>query len=156
MESESKIPDCISGTFHHALDPKFRLTVPSQWRSALGGAASLYVLPDVDNPHLKVLPASALANVMKESKRFTFRDRDRGAALRTFFANLEQVDLDVQGRIRISDRLLAFAGLAGTVTLQGRGHFFEVWAEARQPEQKAVPAEDLGDAMDLLDDVLNG
>ncbi len=154
MESGTQSSGLIVGTFHHALDPKFRLTIPSQWRAALGSVASLYVIPDTDKPHLRVVSERALANVLAKAQKYTLRDKDLGQALRTFFANTEQVDLDVQGRVRISDRLLAFAGLSGTVTLVGYGHFFEVWSAERRPEEKGLPVDDMEDAMDAVDRLL--
>jgi MraZ protein len=136
------------------LDPKFRLTVPSVWRATLGAVSSLYVLPDADDAFLKVLPASMFTALLASAGRYALRDREKGQALRTLFGNLEQVDLDVQGRIRVSDRLLEFAGLSGTVTMVGRGTFFELWSAARRPEQKKVPQEEIGDALDELDSLL--
>jgi len=154
MEEELKVPGLISGTFHHALDPKSRLTIPSQWRAILGGVGSLYVLPDTDDPHLRIIPGSYLLNVTARAQKYTLRDRDLGQSLRLFFANLEQVDVDVQGRIRISDRLLAFAKLSGTVTLVGYSHFFEVWSAERWPEQEKVSEEDVSEAVDVVDGLL--
>ena len=44
-------------TFCHNLDPKKRLTIPSEWRDALGNPAYIYVMPSATEDCLELVPA---------------------------------------------------------------------------------------------------
>ena len=46
---------------------------------------------------------------------------------RLFYSRAERVDLDAQGRIRIPERLLTFAGLVRDVVLAGVHDHAEIW-----------------------------
>jgi DNA-binding transcriptional regulator/RsmH inhibitor MraZ len=57
----------------------------------------------------------------------------------------------VQGRIRISDRLLAFAGIKGRAAFIGAVAYGEIWAaEERQPTD-SVDQVALSEALSALD-----
>ena len=59
----------------------------------------------------------------------------------------EQLDLDVQGRIRISDRLLQFANLTTTVAMLGSFRMIKLWNPAVLPPEDTVDAAALDEAL---------
>ncbi|MDO4528040.1 MAG: division/cell wall cluster transcriptional repressor MraZ, partial [bacterium] len=72
-------------------------------------------------------------------------------SIRLYNLNSEQLPLDVQGRIRISDRLLEFAGIKGRAAFIGAVAYGEIWAaEERQPAE-SVDQVALGDALAAID-----
>ena len=74
-------------------------------------------------------------------------DPSLSRALHIIGANSEQLALDVQGRIRISDKLLQFANLTTTVAMVGAVRKIELWnPEALPPEDKVDQAE-FGEAL---------
>ena len=140
----------LIGRFEHALDPKRRITVPSLWRTQLGSPDSLYILP---NPHafsLTLLSPKEMALWMEGVRKRAPFDRELGRSLKVLGESSEQVMLDVQGRIRIRDRLLAFAGLTERVVMVGECNRIELWSPERCPEEKEIPQMALADAYSRL------
>jgi MraZ protein len=133
------------------MDPKRRLTVPSDWRTLMGDPAYVYVFPD---PHMKCLnlvpPAEMEGRLDKLRERALF-DKTLGPALRVLGENAEQLTLDVQGRIRIRDRLLAFAQLADRVVMIGSMNRIQLWSPAQAPEAEAIDQPSLAEACKVLD-----
>jgi MraZ protein len=50
--------------------------------------------------------------------------------MRLYYAQAELVEVDAQGRIRIPERLIAFAGLQEAVVLLGVHDHVEIWDQA--------------------------
>ena len=114
--------------FKHSLDPKKRLTIPSDWREQVGTPAALYVLPDIHEPCLRAFPAREMTFRLGKMRSHSIADRKARAFARVLASQSELVALDSQGRIRIKDDLLSFAGLADKVVLVGAFDSFELWS----------------------------
>lgn len=129
------------GEFPHALDPKKRLTIPSEWRAQVGLPKSLYVLRDVTDKCLCVFPASELQRRIEKIKNHSIADAKARHFTRMLGSQSDLVSWDTQGRIRIKDELLQFAELEDQVVLVGVFHSFELWS----PENwKKVSGSDRG------------
>ncbi len=110
--------------YNHTIDAKGRLSIPSKFRSALGGEfvisrgieSCLYVYANEDwekfEQNLTSLPL-----INKEARQFA----------RFFLAGAAQVELDPQGRILIPSGLRDYAGLKKDVILVGVGTRIEIW-----------------------------
>ena len=57
--------------------------------------------------------------------------------MRLFYARAERLDVDSQGRLRIPDRLKAFAELKREVVLLGVSDHLELWDSTRWDEYVA-------------------
>jgi len=127
LESEILGQSGFVGQFTHTLDPKRRLTIPSAWRAQVGTPKSLFVLPDLYAKCLCVFPGAEMQRMLEKVRKVPYSDQ-KG---RTFFREIgRQSDLitwDSQGRIRISDRLLDFAGLDSQALLYGAFDNFQLW-----------------------------
>ena len=115
-------------SFHRSLDSKGRLMLPPEYRDIISAASSsggfvftgynkfivAYTLPEWEVFEEKLYevpnPSLDLSN---------FRRQMRGRA--------EELELDPQGRVRISQALMRFAGLSKDVLLVGQGSTFEIW-----------------------------
>ena len=126
-EQEEGIEGVFVGRFTHSLDPKKRLTIPSEWRTRMGKSKSFYILPDVQERCLSVLPAREMARRLDARNRFTMGDREARQFSRTLASQSALLSWDSQGRIRITDELLAFADLTGQVIFLGAFKSFELW-----------------------------
>lgn len=126
--------------FLHSLDPKKRLTIPSEWRDRLVGPPNLYVLPGLRGEKcLYVYPASEMAPRLEKLRKMGIGDKKARVFARTLASRSDLVSFDSQGRIRIKDELLDYAGLTSQVELIGLFNHFELW----NPEQsKAVGSVD--------------
>ncbi len=126
------------GRFDHALDPKRRLTIPSTWREIMGPSGYVYVIPDPYVKCLNLLPSAEMEVRLEKLRQKSLFDAGAGEALRVIGENSEQLQWDVQGRIRIRDRLLAFAALEGQVVLLGAVNRVQLWSPSLRPEEPTV------------------
>jgi len=140
----------LSGTFEHALDPKRRITIPSVWREVMGSPAYLYVMADPHDPCLTIVPPDALQQRLQRIRQQPLFDEGLTEALRDLFEDAEYLSVDVQGRIRISDGLLAYGQLEEQVVLHGIGVRIQLWSPARRPRRKAIDPTAIANAARVL------
>lgn len=147
MGGELGIENVFVDTFRHSLDAKKRLTIPSEWRALVGKPERLFVLPSTNDPCLSVFPAREMARRLKKLQELSIVDAATQDQARTLAAHANLVPWDAQGRIRIKDDLLAYAGLEGEVVLVGVFTRFELWSpKAWEQKQPALSQPLLGDA----------
>ena len=115
------------GSFLHTLDPKKRLTIPSEWREIVGGANRLYVLPGVDEICLCVFPARDMVQRLQPIRKHSIADPRARKFARVLGSQSQLEAWDPQGRIRVKDALLKFARLESQVVLVGAFESFELW-----------------------------
>lgn len=119
------------GRFHHQIDAKGRLSVPSRFRETLAANYDeklivtnfdeclwAYPLPEWQELERKV---SALPQFMDEVK----------ALQRVFISAAVECPIDKQGRILVPPSLRDYAGLARDVVVVGMTRRFELWARER-------------------------
>jgi len=128
----------LVGRFDHALDPKKRLTIPSNWRELMGQPTYVYVMPDIDLPCLNLLAPQELERRLEGLRQRALFEDGLGDLLADLGENAEQLPLDVQGRIRIRDRLLEFAQLSDQVVMIGAANRVQLWAPKMRPERAGV------------------
>ncbi|OVE73854.1 hypothetical protein BVX94_02700 [bacterium B17] len=131
------------GEFVHSLDPKKRLTIPSVWRAQVGSPKSLFVLPDFHCKCLNVFPAGEMSNKLEKLRRYSLTDKKAMDFSRVLGAASDLVSWDAQGRIRIKDKLLEFAGLDSQVVMVGALDKFELWSPESRPEAGEIDQVDL-------------
>ena len=141
----------LTGSSTYALDPKRRLTIPSGWRDALGRPAYVFVMADPHEKCLRLISYERMQALQAKLQGKRFSDPLVAQKLRTIGQNMEQLPLDVQGRIRISDRLLAFAGITGRAVFVGAITYGEIWAEEARVSVPEIDQQALGEALAALD-----
>ncbi len=144
-------PGLLVGRFDHALDPKRRLTVPAGWRDLMGAPPYVYVFPDPNEKCLNLIPPAEMEGRLEKLRQRALFDKRAGEALRVFGENAEQAVVDVQGRIRIKDRLLMFARLSDKVVMIGAMNRIQLWSPALRPEAETVDQAALAAACEALD-----
>ena len=137
------------GTFARSLDPKRRLTIPSVWRAALG-PDFVYVMPDARRRCLQLIPRDVMEARLAKYQEMALGDPAVNDALDAISAASEMLEFDIQGRIRINDELLAFAGLKGSVVLKGGFRMATIWPAEETGEDMERRVAKLGDAMAKL------
>ncbi len=141
----------FSGSAVHALDPKRRVTIPSGWRDAMGRPAYVFVMADPHEKCLRLLTNERMQAIQAKLQAKRFADPSVAQKLRIIGQNTEQLPLDVQGRIRISDRLLGFAGITGKIAFVGAVTYGEIWAAEKREVEMPVDQSALGEALAALD-----
>ncbi|MDR0994507.1 MAG: hypothetical protein LBN38_08110 [Verrucomicrobiota bacterium] len=124
------------GSYAHSLDPKRRVTIPSDWREAAGNPV-LFVLPGVDARCLYVVTAREMAQRLQKVRETSVANGEAQRFMRDFFSRADRVHMDAQGRIRVKDSLLEFAGVVSQMVLVGVGGRFELWSPERWNEQNS-------------------
>ena len=122
----------LTGTYHRSLDEKQRLAVPKRLRDDLF---------DEQNPVLYVAPETEQALTLYSTREFQRRAETVAQSLpqqaslrnyrRLYYSQAEQVEVDSQGRIRLPERLISFAGLTQEVVLLGVHDHVEIWDRHR-------------------------
>ena len=87
---------------------------------------------------------------LEELKKQPISSAELNALLDAIGENSEMLEFDVQGRIRISDRLLAYAKLKGAVVMKGAVRMATIWPAEETPAESAVDVAKLGAAMAKL------
>ena len=135
------------GTYIHALDPKRRLTIPSQWRDRVDGRPSFYVMPDVGERCLCVFSGREMSRRLESIGHHSIVDRKARQFARVLASRSDLVDWDSQGRIRIKDELLEYAGIKDKATLVGNFRFFELWNPDNLKKSGVLDEADVIDAV---------
>ena len=143
-KGESKV---LVGQIVHNLDPKKRLTIPSEWRDDLGDTGFVYVMSDPFEKCLDLVPQAEMEARLEKLRQKALFDPALGRALQTIGANSEKLAFDVQGRIRICDRLLRFANLTTTVAMVGAVRMIKLWDPAALAPEAEVDQGALRDAI---------
>lgn len=148
--STNKASGVLVGRIDHSLDPKKRLTIPSEWRNLLGGCGYAYIMPDPREKCLNLVPSDEMeARLIKLREKALF-DRSIAKALQVIGANSEQVAFDVQGRIRISDKFLQFAELSSQVAMIGSIRMIKLWNPGKLDAPDGVDQTGLESALDQV------
>ena len=120
------------GSIPRSLDSKGRLMLPPEYRDIICAASSAgsFVLTGFD----ECLVAYTLPEWEAfEEKIYGLKNPGRALrdARRLVLGRAEVLELDPQGRVRISQSLMRYAGLSKDVRLVGQGSKFEIWDTQR-------------------------
>lgn len=123
----------FTGEYTHQLDEKRRIIVPSDWRARVGRVGSLFVLPHFEQKCLNVYPLEDIEERMAGFRKHQMADNKAMEFSRILGSSSDIVTWDGQGRIRIRDKLLAFAGITDQVVMCGAMDKFQIWSQANHP-----------------------
>lgn len=141
------MPGVFMGKFVHSLDPKKRLTIPSDWRDHAGVPHSLYVLPDLEGRrYLNVFPAREMVKRLDSVRNLSIADVKGRQFARLLGSQSQLAPWDTAGRIRVNDELLDHAKLADQIVLVGVIDHFELWSPEQWEQVGAAGSPDLGEA----------
>jgi len=140
----------LVGRYDYAMDPKRRFTIPATWRDLMRKPDSVYIMPDPHLPCLNLIPPGEMEARLDKLRQRALFDKSAGQAYRIIGENAEQVSVDVQGRIRIKDKLLQFARIEETVVMIGALNRIQIWSLSLRPEEKTVDQATLAEACETL------
>lgn len=120
----SKVGDfMLMGEYHHAIDDKGRLTIPSKIRYDLG--ENFIVTRGLDNC-LFVYPNEEWNAIITKYKELP-NTRDARNFMRFFLSGATTCEFDKQGRIKISQPLMKYAELIKDCVIIGVNDHLEIW-----------------------------
>lgn len=127
------------GQYEHSLDDKGRVTLPARFRAAL--ERGVVVTRGLDGC-LWVFTLEKWDEVAAKIDSLPWTQRGGRNFVRLMFSGAVDASPDKQGRIRIPDYLLKYAGISSEVVILGLNSKMEIWAGDRWTEQQATVEED--------------
>ena len=120
------IEQMFLGQFHHSIDEKGRLIIPSRYREQLTDNA-LIVTAGFESS-LIVLTPDLFDIVANQMRAKPITDSTSRKFRRFFFSNAQEIELDKMGRILLPAFLRETANLNDNAVLAGNGEYFELWS----------------------------
>lgn len=134
------------GEYHHSIDEKGRIIIPSKFRYDLG--ESFIVTRGLDGC-LFIYPKSEWENIVKKYKELP-NVKDARNFMRFFLSGAVNAEFDKQGRINISTPLANYAGLKKDCVIIGVNDRLEIWSKERWEEFMNQNEENFSDMADNL------
>ena len=128
MEQTTETGGFCTGEYVHTLDPKRRLTIPSEWREIVGDPRQLYVMPGVGAKCLSLYRVPDFKSKLDRLREHSIADVQARRMARILGSRSAFLSWDSAGRIRIKDDLLDYAGLSRKVVLVGALDRIELWS----------------------------
>ena len=115
----------LMGEYHHNIDDKGRLTIPSKFRDDLG--EKFVITRGLENC-LFAYSLEDFQKIVAELQKIPFTKKDARQFMRFFLSGATTVEFDKQGRINISSPLISYAGLKKECIIIGTGDRLEIWS----------------------------
>lgn len=113
------------GEYHHNIDEKNRLIIPSKFREELG--SKFIVTRGLENC-LFVYSLVEWEKIVNNLKSLPFTKKDARNFTRFFLSGATECEFDRTGRICISSPLVAYADLAHECVIIGANDRLEIWS----------------------------
>lgn len=117
----------LMGEYHHTIDEKGRLTIPSKIRYDLGEI--FIVTRGLDNC-LFIYPKEEWVRIIEKYKELP-NTKDARNFMRFFLSGATECEFDKQGRININAPLMKYADLQKDCVIIGVNDHLEIWSEDR-------------------------
>ena len=117
----------LMGVYHHSLDDKGRLTIPSKIREELG--TGFVVTRGLDGC-LFIYPSEEWKQVINKYKELP-NVKDARNFMRFLLSGASTCDFDKQGRVNLALPLMKYAGLTKECVIIGVNDHLEVWSLER-------------------------
>lgn len=137
----------LMGEYHHSIDDKGRLIIPSKFRYELGD--NFIVTKGLDGC-LFLYPKKEWENIVSKLKVLPFTKKDARVFMRFFLSGATECEFDKQGRINITSPLAEYAGLTKECVIIGVNDRLEIWSKNRFEEFFKVNEESLSDIAENL------
>lgn len=143
----------LMGEFHHSIDEKGRLIIPSKFRGDLG---SRVIVTRGLEGCLFVYSESEWNIIVSQLKTLPFTKKDARAFSRFFLSGAIEAEFDKQGRINIPSPLIGYASITKNCVVIGVNDRLEIWAEDSFNKFMDDNEDDLSDIAEHLFDVGSG
>ena len=116
----------LMGEFHHNIDDKGRLIIPSKFRYELG---EKFVITRGLEKCLFVYSLTEWEKIVKRLRSLPFTNKDARNFTRFFLSGAAECEFDKQGRINITYPLVRYADLTKDCVIIGANDRLEIWSE---------------------------
>lgn len=119
------------GEFHHNLDEKNRLIIPSKFREELG---KKFVVTRGLEECLFVYSLTEWNKIVEKLRSLPFTNKDARTFMRMFLSGATECELDPNGRIVIPSNLINYCSLEKEAIILGVNERLEIWASNKYEE----------------------
>ncbi len=116
----------MMGEFHHNIDEKGRLIIPSKFRFELG---EKFVITRGIEQCLFVYSIDEWNKIITKLKELPFTSKDARTFMRMFLSGATECELDKNGRVNIVNNLIDYAKLQKECVIVGVNDRLEIWSE---------------------------
>ena len=114
----------LMGEFHHSIDEKNRLIIPSKYRCELG---EKFVITRGLEKCLFIYSFKEWENIVNKLKTLPFTKKDSRDFTRFFLSGATECMLDKSGRVCITSPLVRYADLNRDCVIIGANDRLEIW-----------------------------
>lgn len=114
------------GEYHHSIDDKGRLIIPSKFREELGN--NFIITRGIENC-LFVYSLDSWNEIVRKIESLPFTKKDARTFARFFLSGASEAEFDKQGRINITSPLISYAKITKECIVIGTGDRLEIWSE---------------------------
>lgn len=140
----------LMGEYHHSLDDKKRLIIPSKLREDLGD----YVIVTRGlEDCLFVYSQSSWNEIVNKLKTLPFTKKDARSFTRLFLSGATVCEFDKQGRITLKEPHTNYASLIKDCVIVGVNDRLEIWSKTNWDNYFSNNKESMADVADHLFEV---
>lgn len=139
----------LMGEYHHNIDDKSRIVLPSKFREELG---ETFVITRGLEGCLFIYSQKEWDNIVSKLKTLPFTKKDARAFLRFFLSGASLCSFDKQGRIAIPNPLVSYANLQKECVVIGVNDRLEVWSKDKYEDYFNSNEEDISSLAESLFD----
>ncbi len=114
------------GEYHHNIDDKNRLVIPSEFREALGDQ---FIVTRGLERCLYLYTIDGWNKIVEKLSSLPFTKKDARVVIRSLFSAAASCNLDRQGRINITSQQLLHAGIEKECVIIGANNRIEIWSK---------------------------
>ena len=116
----------LMGEYHHTLDDKGRLVIPTKFREELG---SEFIIARGIEKCIYAYSKTEWDKLVAKLNTLPFTKKDARTFNRSFFSGAAICEFDKSGRINITSPLVSYAGLTKDCVIIGVNDRLEIWSE---------------------------
>lgn len=120
----------FTGEYERVIDAKNRLQIPAQVRGVMDSkrdGASFYLVPGSRPGTLSLYPEKLFEAMAEAVGSELVEDDDAAVFQQLYFSQACRLEVDVQGRVLLHDKVLARAGIGKEVFLTGARDHLDLW-----------------------------
>lgn len=122
----------LTGEFHHQIDEKGRIRIPSKFKEYMGTDPMVIRGP---SGCLMLMPkAKGEALLSRIFSGDNLSENNRTRAMRIILSGVDYLEEDKQGRVQINSKLLAKVGIEKNIVTIGANDRAEIWSEEKWEE----------------------
>ncbi|MDD4187825.1 MAG: division/cell wall cluster transcriptional repressor MraZ [Bacilli bacterium] len=137
----------LMGEYHHNIDDKGRLIIPSKFRYELG---EKFIITRGLDKCLFIYSSTEWNKIVERLKKLPFTNKDARNFTRFFLSGAAECEFDRQGRINITSPLVSYAGLTKECVIIGANDRLEIWSSTLWEEFLSTNEDSLSDIAENL------